>query len=124
MTWHGKEITTYFMSDECEEENYYVLTLSWESEGGNVRTYFLSGFEGREQVKQEYPLSDTVTSVNVSLKRMTEAGYRYQYSLFEAQNAGTESLFAPVELLGNICGAMGIFTCYTEDRARVLKSED
>lgn len=124
VTWHGKEITTYFMSDECEEENYYVLTLSWESEGGNVRTYFLSGFEGREQVKQEYPLSDTVTSVNVSLKRMTEAGYRYQYSLFEAQNAGTESLFAPVELLGNICGAMGIFTCYTEDRARVLKSED
>ena len=45
VTWHGKEITTYFMSDECEEENYYVLTLSWESEGGNVRTYFLSGFE-------------------------------------------------------------------------------
>ena len=69
-------------------------------------------------------MSDTATVVSVSLKRMTEAGYRYQYSMMEAKTSGDESLFAPVELLGNIEGAMGIFTCYTEDRARVLKSED
>ena len=123
VTWKGKEIATYFTTDEQEEANYYVLSLAWQTEKWNVRDYFLRGYEGRKQVRQVCLMSDTATVVSVSLKRMTEAGYRYQYSMMEAQTSGDESLFAPVELLGNIEGAMGIFTCYTEDKMQVAKGK-
>lgn len=123
VTWKGKEIATYFTTDEQEEANYYVLSLAWQTEKWNVRDYFLRGYEGRKQVRQVCLMSDTATVVSVSLKRMTEAGYRYQYSMMEAQTSGDESLFAPVELLGNIEGAMGVFTCYTEDKMQVAKGK-
>ena len=47
--------------------------------------------------------------------RITKDCYNYQISLNEANSANQGSITTPVPLEGNIEGALGIFTCYTED---------
>lgn len=53
--------------------------------------------------------------VVILLLRITEECYNYQVSLYEANSANQGSITSPVPLIGNIQGALGIFTCYTED---------
>ncbi len=118
--WVGDNLLTYFTSHADSGQNYYILTYSWLTSHWNSKTFFLKGYSANEPICHDYFVDkDSVSLLNVSLKRMTQEGYRYQYSLDEAKNSGNESLFTPVELLGNISGAMGIFTCYTEDRKQL-----
>ena len=118
--WAGDNLLTYFTSHEDDKQNYYILTYSWLTNHWNSRSFFLKGYSANESICHDYLVDkDSVSLLTVSLKRMTHEGYRYQYSLDEAKNSSSEGLFAPVELLGNISGAMGIFTCYTEDRKQL-----
>ncbi len=112
----------FFKTSVHKEQNFYALTVNWNGEGkkyGHIR--FLDGYTEEQWVRYELliPEKERQDSLVVGLKRMTEEGFKYQYSLHEANMAGNESMFLPVELSGNISGALGIFTCYTADRVRV-----
>lgn len=112
----------FFKTSAHREQNFYILTANWSGEGykhGYIR--FLGDYTKERLVGYDLivPEGERQDSLVVGLKRMTEEGFRYQYSLHEADMAGNESLFSPVELSGNISGALGIFTCYTADRIRV-----
>lgn len=62
-------------------------------------------------------------AIVILLLRITEECYNYQISLYEANSANQGSITSPVPLVGNIQGALGIFTCYTEDYRYVLRND-
>ncbi len=61
--------------------------------------------------------------VFITLMRITEACYNYQISLYEANSANQGSITTPVPLVGNIQGALGIFTCYTKSNKYIPKEK-
>lgn len=120
--WEGNYLTTRFTTSEQAGQNYFLLTVMWSGEQTyHRRMHFLGNQSKREQITSQTEITrlESIDSIVVELKRLTAEGYKYQYSLHEAQLAGEESLFSPVQLTGNISGAMGIFTCYRAVRRRV-----
>ena len=120
--WKDNNLVTLFTTSEDAGQNFFLLTVMWSAEQkSHRRMHFRGNQKGRKQMECRTEINhlERIDSVVVELKRMTEEGYKYQYSLHEAQVAGEESLFTPVQLTGNISGAMGIFTCYTTVRKRV-----
>ncbi|MBC5620043.1 DUF4249 family protein [Butyricimonas hominis] len=69
------------------------------------------------------PQIEQADAVFITLMRITEACYNYQISLYEANSANQGSITTPVPLVGNIQGALGIFTCYTKDNKYIPKEK-
>ena len=69
------------------------------------------------------PQIEQADAVFITLMRITEACYNYQISLYEANSANQGSITTPVPLVGNIQGALGIFTCYTKSNKYIPKEK-
>ena len=98
----GNEAIIRFYISEKADENYYIYTA--------------------EAVHADSILNKEVCYLDYSeftLKRITKANYDYQVSLNAANTANQSSITTPVPLKGNLQGALGIFTCYTEDKQTV-----
>jgi hypothetical protein len=113
--------TIYFQTSRNPEENYYLYILQpFDKDGPLEReSCFLdySALSPASPVERAIPYSPAAgtTRVHLILRRLTRSCYDYQISLNEANSAQHGSITTPVPLAGNITGALGIFTCYTED---------
>lgn len=118
----GAAVTVGFTTSRNPEENFYQLAIhpvAGDSTLKQVVCYLdYSDFPSGSPVERIlYP--DALPGADyllISLKRLTRECYRYQLSLHEANSTQQGNITTPVPLEGNINGALGIFTCYTEHR--------
>lgn len=113
-----------FATSPDPQQNFYILRAGF-MENGELKYQNISYYDnisGQETLTHSFSLKDILPadSVLIDLKRMTQAGYYYQLSLREASDANTDNITSPTPLMGNISGALGIFTCYTNDRRTVI----
>lgn len=117
-----RQLHTVFYASRQPEQNYFILHYAFMKEGRMVRreVYNLDYGDLSEEQRVEHTIKNTVISesdsVIVTLKRVTRENLLYQNSLLEAGNANEDNITFPVPLNGNLHGALGIFTCYTNDR--------
>lgn len=118
-----------FYTSRLSEENYYIYAaeaIRHDSVIGKSICYLdYSEERAPELVEKSLPLSAVREAEKIicTLKRITPANYEYQISLHAANTANQSSITTPVPLKGNLQGALGIFTCYTEDQAEIRCSE-
>ena len=114
------EVIVRFYTSPQPSENYYLLSAESLQKDSVVHkeTAYLdysknpsSSLTETSLTLPEEPVADKII---LSLKRITQANYNYQISLRAANTANQSSITTPVPLQGNIEGALGIFTCYTE----------
>ncbi|MDR2131609.1 MAG: DUF4249 domain-containing protein [Odoribacteraceae bacterium] len=120
----GSVVTIFFHLSAVAGEDYYLYILQPFDEAGALEgvSSFLDYGALPPRSRVERALTFTApgaTRLEVVLRRLTRACYDYQVSLNEANSTQHGSITTPIPLAGNITGALGIFTCYTED-ARVL----
>jgi hypothetical protein len=119
----GNAVTLHFQGADAPGENYYLYVVqpfAGDEELERVSSLLdYSTLPPRSPVTRALPVPPGTTRASVSLRRLTRACYDYQVSLNEANSAQHGSITTPVPLAGNIQGAVGIFTCYTEE-TRVL----
>ena len=106
-------------------QNYYIYSVQARKEGAGddnllkkETSYLdLSHHTGGVTIERTIKCQEIAEAeaVVILLLRITEECYNYQVSLYEANSANQGSITSPVTLIGNIQGALGIFTCYTED---------
>ena len=106
-------------------QNYYIYSVQARKEGAGddnllkkETSYLdLSHHTGGVTIERTIKCQEIeeAEAVVILLLRITEECYNYQVSLYEANSANQGSITSPVPLIGNIQGALGIFTCYTED---------
>ncbi|MDR2414933.1 MAG: DUF4249 domain-containing protein, partial [Odoribacteraceae bacterium] len=112
-------VTIRFLTSSNPGENYYLYIL--QPTGGQEtldnRSTLLdySASPPRSVVERSLPLPAGATGARLVLRRLTRACHAYQVSLNEANSAQQGSITTPALLDGNINGALGLFTCYTED---------
>lgn len=124
-TINGNEAKIRFYTSRQSQQNYYIYTL--EIHNGNeiaerkVSYLDYSKYYTGEAVEKSIFCSELedASRVVLLLKRITRENYDYQISLNGANTAIQGSITNPVPLEGNINGALGIFTCYTEDRVTI-----
>lgn len=115
----GSSISTSFYTSSDVRQNYFILTTQIMI-GGKVKdrsVYYLGNYTGEQMIekKQKIEILQEADRVVVNLKRVTETCYKYQLSLHQSGSSNQDNITSPVPLMGNLAGAMGIFTCYTED---------
>ena len=116
VAYRNDRLYIYFTPDAEVENNYYVIAVNWLTDEWHPALFFLKGHTTTQQVCHIANIKQKdLQEIQVSLKRMTAEGYNYQYTCNEERRASEDSFIAPVKLEGNIQGALGIFTCYTED---------
>lgn len=124
-TQEGQHILVQFYTSRMSGENYYICTAEAVSKDELLgkATCFLDFSEyphgkivEKTMVLPEAPQADKIICI---LKRITRENYDYQISLHAANTANQSSITTPVPLKGNLNGALGIFTCYSEDRAEI-----
>jgi hypothetical protein len=101
--------------------NYYLLKIEFfkqnEETSSDLKFYDLSktGTDQSElEIGYNLPMETMVKSLKLELFRVTEANYKYQLSLWNAENANDDNLVFPNPLDGNIENGIGIFTCYSK----------
>ena len=115
------ETTVYFYTSPLSEENYYICSaeiIRNDSVIDKGTTYLdYSDYNSMTLIEKTFslPLAGQAEKIICNLKRITKANYDYQISLNAANTANQSSITTPVPLKGNLNGALGIFTCYTED---------
>ncbi|MEG1736707.1 MAG: DUF4249 family protein [Odoribacter sp.] len=121
----NKEVCVSFYTSELPEENYYIYVVEAMSRDIIVsqEVCYLddSDVSSSRLIEKRLilPNIQQADQVVVNLKRITKANYEYQISLSVANSANQSSITTPVPLKGNLSGALGIFTCYTEDRRSI-----
>lgn len=119
-----KKLEIRFTTSPEQAQNYYILRTDFMP--GNEMQYrdiiYRDYYTGRQVVAHILELPDIAPSdsIVIDLKRFTAEGYKYQLSLKNASDANQDNITSPTPLLGNISGALGIFTCYTHDR-KIIK---
>lgn len=113
-------ISIHFSTSEDPTQNYYIYTLSSQPTIDIQKrdSYLnLSHYKSASTITRRIVCSQIAEAdiAFISLMRITKDCYNYQISLNEANSANQGSITTPVPLEGNIEGALGIFTCYTED---------
>lgn len=120
-TINGNEAKIRFHTSSQSSQNYFIYTL--EIQSGNeviersVSYLDYSKYHSGDLVEKSIFCSELATASKavLILKRITRENYDYQISLNGANSAIQGSITNPVPLEGNLNGALGIFTCYTED---------
>lgn len=118
---NGQEATIWFYTSPDPTQNYYIYTV--ETYKGetllNRSTCLLENLPHHAYEKTgkslSFPPNDSTEKIIISLKHITKENYNYQVSLNRANAANQGSISTPFPLNGNLAGALGIFTCYTED---------
>lgn len=124
-TVNDNEATVRFNTSRDSRENYYIFTLeAWDGDvirERKVAYLDYSQYHSGEAVEKSILCSELANASNaiLLLKRITRENYDYQISLNGANTAVQGSITNPVPLEGNLNGALGIFTCYTEDRKTI-----
>lgn len=119
------EARIQFYTSSNPDENYFIYTAEAVCNDSvvNKSVSYLDYSEYRQATLIERSLTLTdyqkAEKIIFNLKRITQANYDYQISLNAANSANQSSITTPVPLKGNLKGAIGIFTCYTEDRAEI-----
>ncbi len=112
-------VTVSFEASDDSSQNYYSVSLNVYDVNNNLlesRLRFTESSVGvTKDVTITYDTDNECSYIAVSLKRYNKEGYGYQYSLLENSEAESSNIIAGVALDGNIEGALGVFTCYTED---------
>ena len=118
-------VTINFQTSLNPKQNYYIYSVQARKEGAGddnllkkETSYLdLSRHTGGVTIERTIKCQEIeeAEAVVILLLRITEDCYNYQVSLYEANSANQGSITSPVPLIGNIQGALGIFTCYTED---------
>ena len=118
-------VTISFPISSNPMQNYYIYSVQARKEGAGddnllkkETSYLdLSHHTGGVTIERTIKCQEIeeAEAVVILLLRITEECYNYQVSLYEANSANQGSITSPVPLIGNIQGALGIFTCYTED---------
>lgn len=114
-------VSIHFSTSEDPTQNYYIYTLQLSANDSIFRkevSYLnLSHYKSASTITRRIVCSQIAEAdiAFISLMRITKDCYNYQISLNEANSANQGSITTPVPLEGNIEGALGIFTCYTED---------
>lgn len=122
---NGNEAKIRFYTSRESQQNYYIYALEVQSGNEVIErkvTYLdYSKYHSGESVEKSIACSElaTASKVVLLLKRITRENYDYQISLNGANSAIQGSITNPVPLEGNLNGALGIFTCYTEDRKTI-----
>jgi hypothetical protein len=106
-------------SENCLH-NFYIVnfnTLINDSVRRDAVFYDYSHINKRvtEEIRYKIKKNIDFDMIEIQLRRVTKENYRYQISLWNANNANNDNLTIPAPLDGNLINAMGIFTCYTED---------
>lgn len=121
------EATIYFYSSNEPQQNYYIYTLELKN-GGSITTHesaYLdySHYQARALIEKSIISNglEEAEEVKLILKRITKENYHYQISQNAASTAVQGSITNPVPLEGNLHGALGIFTCYTEDQKIITR---
>lgn len=116
------EAAIRFYTSPGQQENYYIYTMETMT-GSEILeqevTYLdYSKYHSGQLVEKSIAGTqlETAERVVLTLKRITKENYDYQISLNGANTAIQGSITNPVPLNGNIDGALGIFTCYSEDQ--------
>lgn len=118
----NNEATIRFYTSEKVTENYYIYSAEVVCEdtiiSREVCYLDLSEYHSGGLTGKSVHLTDIekAQKILLTLKRITRANYEYQISLNAANTANQSSITTPVPLKGNLKGALGIFTCYTEDQ--------
>ncbi|UXP33225.1 DUF4249 domain-containing protein [Reichenbachiella agarivorans] len=127
------QIVVNFLSSDYHPDNYYILIANYDVVGKNGekrpknKVTYLDYHELLEE--QEIVVDIKADSLRysekteITLMRVTEENFRYQRSLEEAKNASRENVTFPAPLEGNLINAVGIFTCYTEDKRIIPVAE-
>lgn len=119
------EISVQFYTSDKPTDNYYIYSAEVFAHDSIIRKeiYYLDYSEyysgGLTEKTVIFPELQQAEKVILSLKRITRANYDYQISLNAANTANQSSITTPVPLKGNLQGALGIFTCYTEDKISI-----
>lgn len=115
------EVAIHFYTSHEANQNYYIYSIHLQNNDTLIDskvTYLdYSHYQNKsliEKVLATTQLKDA-EKIILNLKRITKENYDYQISLNGANSANQSSITTPVPLKGNIKGALGIFTCYTED---------
>lgn len=126
-------VTISFQTSSDPMQNYYIYSVQARKNGTGDEnllkketTYLdLSHYSGGNIIERtiKCPEIAEAEAVVILLLRITEECYNYQISLYEANSANQGSITSPVPLIGNIQGALGIFTCYTEDYKYIPRSD-
>ncbi|MDR1415459.1 MAG: DUF4249 domain-containing protein [Odoribacteraceae bacterium] len=117
--------TIWFRTSRAPGENYYLYVVQTFDDAGarehasSLLDYSILPPASVVERTIAFAPAKGMTRVRLLLRRMTRQCYDYQVSLNEANSAQQGSIVTPAPLVGNIQGALGIFTCYTED-VRVL----
>lgn len=124
------EVQTGFYNSGSPGTNYYILTVEMLDAyhtvlGKEVAYLNYSEYPLFQYIEKKLALPDQplTKSLLLNLKRITQANYEYQVSLNAANTANQSSLTTPVPLKGNLQGALGIFTCYTQDQQIIFVSD-
>lgn len=111
-----------FYTSQNAEQNYYICTAELRDDYDIIEreVAYLDYSDGNYTKlvgeKLEFSFIPETGAIILTLKRITKANYDYQISLNGANAANQSSITNPVSLKGNLHGALGIFTCYTEDQ--------
>ena len=116
-------VTITFQTSRDPQQNYYIFSMQARKGDRDdpvlkkETTYLdLSRHTGGVAIEKTIKCQqiEEADGVFITLMRITEDCYNYQISLYEANSANQGSITTPVPLIGNIQGALGIFTCYTK----------
>lgn len=119
------EATIRFYTSSQPADNYYIFCVEAVSHDSIIskEIRYLDYSEhysgGLTEKSVMLPATEKAQKIVFSLQRITRANYDYQISLNAANAANQSSIMTPVPLKGNLRGAPGIFTCYTEDRVEL-----
>ena len=126
-------VTINFSTSRNPVQNYYIYSVQARKNGSGdnnllkKETVYLDLSHNTGGVTIEKTIRcqeiEKAEAIVILLLRITEECYNYQISLYEANSANQGSITSPVPLVGNIQGALGIFTCYTEDYRYVLRND-
>lgn len=118
--------TISFYSSRKKEQNYYIYAVEIVKGSSiiekSVAYIDYSRYHSENLVEKsiENLSLGVAETVVLTLKRITKENYDYQISLNGASSAIQGSITNPIPLKGNLSGALGIFTCYTEDRKVIV----
>lgn len=118
-----KKLEIRFTTSPEQFQNFYILRIDF-MKGGEMRyrdIIYRDYGQGQKIITHMMELPDIsqADSIVIDLKRFTDEGYKYQLSLKEASSANQDNITSPTPLLGNLSGALGVFTCYTNDRKTI-----
>ena len=123
--YNNEVVSVKFNASSDPIQNYYVVSLAYIKDEKVEKTSLLfrnpkCGVEELVEIKLDY---EKYNKLEVSLKRFTYEGYMYQMSIKDAKQANVDNLIPGAHIRGNIEGATGIFTCYTQDVIELEKGD-